>query len=246
MKVLLLLFVSVICAHAKVTPDYFLSCKRTDPQIDKCILDGINAMKPQIIAGIPEVDIPPLDPFTVPTLKLDRTAPNLRIKATIKHGMAYGAENFKIEKLKVNLNNKYAAEVKLVIPKLKVTVDYDIRGSQILTLDISGKGKAVLNLTGVTVIAKGIGKSVIKDDVEFLQIDKIVTKVRLNNAHIDLVDSQSPVAASSAASFFNASPQVILDILNPLIEETSAKIIKAFGDKILAKIPISEVLTEKK
>lgn len=80
--------------------DFFPSCKRTDPQIDKCIIDAIEAMRPRLKAGIPEVDIPSIEPFTVPTLKLDRTAPNLRIKATIKHGIAYGAENFKIEKIK--------------------------------------------------------------------------------------------------------------------------------------------------
>lgn len=43
-------------------------------------------------------------------------------------------------------------------------------------------------------IAKGIAKPIVKDDVEFLQVDKIVTKVRINNAQAELVDSQSPGA----------------------------------------------------
>lgn len=82
------------------TADYFPSCKRNDPQIEKCVLNGLEAMKPYLKDGIPEVNIPALDPFTVPTLKLDRTAPNLRIKATVKHAKAYGGSDFKIEKLK--------------------------------------------------------------------------------------------------------------------------------------------------
>lgn len=243
---LIVLLLSVICAQAKVTPDYFPVCKKSDPQIEKCVLDALEAMRPQLLAGIPDLEIPVIDPFTVPTLKLDRTAPNLRLKATVKHAIAYGGKDFKIEKLKLNLNNKYMGEIKLTLPKLYVTADYDVRGSKILTLDISGKGKLTANLTGITVIAKGLAKPTTTNDVEFLQVEKIVSKVRLNNAQIAVDDTQRPVAAASAVSFFNASPQVILDILSPLIDETSAVVIKTFINKILAKVPIKEVLTEKK
>lgn len=48
---------------------------------------------------------------------------------------------------RVHLNNKYAAEMKLSIPKLDVTADYDVRGSRVLTLDISGKGKLRSNFS---------------------------------------------------------------------------------------------------
>lgn len=50
--------------------------------------------------------------------------------------------------------------------------------------------------------------------------------------------------ATSAASFFNGSPNVVLDILNPLIEESSAAVLKAFLNKILGTIPIKEVLID--
>lgn len=80
--------------------EFFLKCKKSDPQIEKCILDGIESMKPILKTGIPEFNIPGLDPFTVPRLKLNRTAPNLRIKATIKQATAYGGSNFKVEKLR--------------------------------------------------------------------------------------------------------------------------------------------------
>ncbi|KAF9415274.1 hypothetical protein HW555_007023 [Spodoptera exigua] len=176
--------------------DYFPSCKRSDPQIEKCVLNGLEAMRPHLREGIPEVNIPALDPFTVPTLKLDRTAPNLRLKATVKHAKAYGGSDFKIEKLKLNLNNKYAGELKLTLPRLMVVANYDVKGSRLLTLDINGKGRLRGNFT------------------------------------------------ASAVSFFNASPNVVLDILNPLIEETTAAVIKAFVNKVLGSIPISEVLTD--
>ncbi|CAH0600254.1 unnamed protein product [Chrysodeixis includens] len=194
MKVLVVLSLSVVCVFAKVTPDYFPKCKRSDPQLDKCVLDAIENMRPFIKQGIPEVNIPPLDPFTVPTLKLDRTAPNLRLKATVKHAKAYGGSDFKIEKLKFNLNNKYVGEIKLVLPKLMVTANYDVKGSRLLTLDINGKGRLLGNFTGVTVHAKGSAKPITKDGVEYLQADKIITKVRINNAQVEFADTERPLA----------------------------------------------------
>ncbi|CAH0406144.1 unnamed protein product [Chilo suppressalis] len=235
-----------VCVYAKVTPDYFPQCKRSDPKIEKCVLDAIEAMRPQLKAGIPEVNIPALDPFTVPTLKLDRTAPNLRLKATVRHAKAYGGSDFKIEKLKLNLNNKYAAEIKLVIPKLVVTADYDVRGSRLLTLDINGKGKLRGNFTGITVVAKGIAKPIEKEGVMYIQAEKIVTRVKIGHGQVAFDDTERPVAAVSAATFFNASPGVVIDILNPLIDETSAAVLKAFINKVLGGIPLSEVLTDKK
>ncbi|XP_063829428.1 uncharacterized protein LOC135078799 [Ostrinia nubilalis] len=236
--------VCVVGALGKVTPDYFPQCKRSDPQIEKCVLDAIEAIKPRLKTGIPEVNVPALDPFTVPTLRLDKTAPNLRLKATVKHAKAFGGTNFVIEKLRLNLNNKYAAEIKIVLPKLAVIADYDVRGSRLLTLDISGKGKLRGNFTGITVVAKGIGKPVEKDGVEYLQAEKVVTRVKINHGQVAFDDTERPVAAASAATFFNASPGVVLDILNPLIEETSAAVIKAFVNKILGAIPINEVLVD--
>lgn len=82
------------------TADYFPMCKRGDPEIEKCALEAIENMRERLKEGIPEVNIPAIDPFTVPTLKLDRTAQNLRIKATVKNAKAYGGSDFKIEKLR--------------------------------------------------------------------------------------------------------------------------------------------------
>ncbi|XP_049887877.1 circadian clock-controlled protein daywake-like [Pectinophora gossypiella] len=244
MKVFILFAVCAVSVCGKVTPDYFPQCKKSDPQIEKCVLDSVENLRPKLKGGIPELNIPALEPFTVPTLKLDRTAPNLRLKAVIKNMRAVGGSKFKVEKLKINLNNKYAAEVKISLPKLLVSCDYDVRGSRILTLDISGKGKLRGNFTGITVVAKGVGKPVVREGVEYLQADKVVMKLRIGHGQVAFDDSERPVAAASAAAFFNASPNVVLDILNPLIEETGAAVLKAFVNKALNAIPLKDVLLD--
>lgn len=82
------------------TADGFPACKRNDPNIDKCFRDGIEAIRPLLKAGIPQINIPPIEPFSVPTLRLDRTAPNLRLKAVIKNMKAIGGGDFRLDKLR--------------------------------------------------------------------------------------------------------------------------------------------------
>ncbi|XP_068629038.1 circadian clock-controlled protein daywake-like [Battus philenor] len=242
MKVLIVFGVIVACAYGATVPESFPQCKVTDPEIEKCLLDGVEKMRPRLKTGIPEVNLPALDPFVVPTLKLNRTAANLRLKAVIKNVKAYGGSNFKIEKLKVNLNNKFVAEIKLSIPKLVVVGDYDVKGSQILAINLTGKGKINGNFTKIAVVAKGLAKPITKDGVEYLQVDKVVTKVKIGNGQIALSDSVNPLAATSAATFFNSSPNVVLDILSPLVEETAATVVKAIINKMFGSVPLKNIL----
>ncbi|VVC90727.1 uncharacterized protein LOC126965873 [Leptidea sinapis] len=241
------LFVFVVCAasvYGKILPDYFPQCKKSDPQIEKCLLEAIEVVKPRIINGVPELNIPSLEPFNVPTLKLDRTGSNLRLKATVKNMKVYGGSNFKIEKIKLNLNNKYVGEVRLTMPRLVVVAEYDVHGSRILTLDINGKGKFRSNFTGITVVARGSAKPIEKEGIEYLQAEKMITKLKIGHGQLTLDDTERPAAAKSAAAFFNASPGIVLDILNPLIEESIAAILKAFFNKSFGVIPLKEILLE--
>ncbi|XP_041973774.1 uncharacterized protein LOC121729361 [Aricia agestis] len=245
MKMFLVLLLSVFSlVQGKVTPDYFPQCKRNDPQIEKCILDAVEVLKPKLLEGIPEVAVPSIEPFSLPTLKLDRNAPSLRLKANVKNMKVYGGSNYKIEKFKLNLNNKYVAELKLSLPRVHVTADYDVRGSQVLTVDINGKGRMKCNFTNIVAVVKGTAKEIEKDGVKYLQVDKIIAKLKLGHGQVAFDDTERPVAASSAAAFFNASPTAVLEIFNPLIEESAATIFKAYANKIFSIIPLSEILYE--
>lgn len=51
----------------------------------------------------------------------------------------------------------------------------------------------------ITVVAKGTAKPITKDGVEYLQADKIITKVRVGHGQVDIVDSVRPVAGTKNA-----------------------------------------------
>merc|ERR1712130_701444 len=61
---LLLAFNSISCARLKVSPD--LKDAVEDDNIDQYIRDILELIKSQMPNGIPDLGIPPLDPFEVP------------------------------------------------------------------------------------------------------------------------------------------------------------------------------------
>lgn len=92
-----------------LTADYLepLVCKATDPDYEKCFLTGFAKMQPVLLKGIPEVNLPPMDPFVLPIMVINRTSSNdvVKINATVRNIRVEGARNLQVNALKSVLHN---------------------------------------------------------------------------------------------------------------------------------------------
>lgn len=77
-------------------------CKATDPEYEKCFLAGFAKMHPYLLKGIPEVNLPPMDPFVLPIMVINRTSSNdlVKINATVRNIRVEGARNLQVNALK--------------------------------------------------------------------------------------------------------------------------------------------------
>jgi len=80
---------------------YIKPCKRDDPNINECLMNLLEDIRPYISKGIPEMHILPLDPVTVPsvTLKQD-SAGSVNFVALFTDLKGYGAKNFQMQTIK--------------------------------------------------------------------------------------------------------------------------------------------------
>lgn len=121
--------------------------------------NSIEALKPKLAEGIPELNVPSLEPLLLGDLLLGDNNQN-GLVITAREVDAYGASNFKIKRLEwviCKLNPRtvlkpdlclhrrvveYGRSYKflLLLPQLNVSGDYDISG-RILLLPINGAGK---------------------------------------------------------------------------------------------------------
>jgi len=80
---------------------YIKPCKRKDPHLERCLINLIQGLEPRLSKGLPEMRIPPLDPFRLPEVKLNQQGTgSVNFEAIFKNIVAEGAKKFNISQLK--------------------------------------------------------------------------------------------------------------------------------------------------
>lgn len=83
-----------------ILASFIKPCKRNDPNLEKCVVKMLENIRPQLAKGIPEMRLPPLDPFFVPLIRMDQGTRSVNFQAKFENITAYGGQNFQINKLK--------------------------------------------------------------------------------------------------------------------------------------------------
>ncbi|XP_020720254.1 circadian clock-controlled protein daywake-like [Bombus affinis] len=212
------------------------------PQYDRCVVQQLNAITPYLAKGIPSLKLPALDPLFLPSLTVDRNLDSLKIKANMSQIRVYGATNFVISDLKANPND-LSVRLKVQLPHVHVNGDYDVQG-RLLLLPLNGAGSFKGNFTSTEAQVSAQGKEVTdKNGIQRIEIDKLVTKIRVGDGNIKLKAPPShSVAADAAATFFNSNPRLVLDIASPIIEDTAATVSRALAARALGALTKEELL----
>lgn len=75
-------------------------CHKSDPDLNGCVVTSIEKLRPSLVSGIPELDIPSIEPMDIGDLLVSentRSSGGLQISAN--NIRAYGASTFKIKKM---------------------------------------------------------------------------------------------------------------------------------------------------
>lgn len=76
-------------------------CRKSDTDYTGCVKKALETATPYLIKGIPELNLPPMDPFELPLMTVDRNIGELvSIKAVMKDIKVTGMGNVIIESLK--------------------------------------------------------------------------------------------------------------------------------------------------
>ncbi|XP_055310570.1 uncharacterized protein LOC129573681 [Sitodiplosis mosellana] len=107
-------------------PNYLHICEKLDQNLTECLKTSIDKLRSVLIEGIPNVDIPSLDPLEIDNLfKFDRSHHGLHIKA--ENVLVLGILKFNIDKLDVVKHGKQY-DVDVVFPRLQVEGACDVSG----------------------------------------------------------------------------------------------------------------------
>lgn len=212
-----LVLVAVFSAtSARQLPDFLHVCKRKDPNLGDCIKNSVESFKPYLNKGLPDYNIPTLEPLF---LKEVVATSGANIKLNLMNVQVHGASNFNVTRLKANVDTLRFL-IELDLPMLSINSDYEIDG-KILLLRIQGTGPLTGNFTnckGLVKIQAELTKG--PDSQTYVKISDLKTKIAVGSGSLKLDNlfGGDPVLGDAVNTAINSNFDTFIDELKPALE----------------------------
>ncbi|KAK6633522.1 hypothetical protein RUM44_004129 [Polyplax serrata] len=197
----------------KDRPEWLKSCRRSDPNINECLKDGLQTMFPALARGIPEIDIQPFEPLFLKEIGISKGHGAVSLTGAMHDLFVYGPSNATTTFVSINMEKKrwtFGIEV----PYLKLESKYNIKGN-ILLLPVVGTGDSTIHLRD--------GKCVVTNHFEFskiqgreimkitnMKVDFSVSGMRL---HLSNLFNGNKVLGQTVNQFLNKNGLQVIDEL---------------------------------
>jgi len=162
-------------------PDFIQLCKKDDPQLDACLTNLLNTMRPKLAEGIPEAGIPPIDPLFLSEIVISRGGKG-QMKAIGHNATIYGGGNYRIDYLRANLE-RLEFNIGMYFPWIRYDALYDVNAN-LFSMPIKGKGPVRGNVSEVSVdaVLKGVMRD--RDGRKYVEFTSATVNVRVKHHYV--------------------------------------------------------------
>lgn len=215
------------------TAEYILPCNKTDPNINRCLMGTFNHLRPYVKTGIPEIEVPSLDPLKFEKIEIGEGEE----RKTFTDTTASGVSNYLVKTVKSDIENNYI-ELGINIPRLKIRGKYEV--GTIIIFPIILRGDFLVTFSGVDATAKIFGKEVLRDGETYMTIDKVFVDFRLQNCRFRIWDivNQGNIFDEPANLYLNDHSEDIISDIRPTANDAIAEYVKDLLNKAFIKIPL--------
>ncbi|KAG7200235.1 hypothetical protein KM043_017712 [Ampulex compressa] len=238
---------TVICAASLVVlaagdfelPAGIKTCKRDSSDYSSCLRLALQESWPIIVAGIPELDLPPLDPYFVATSDGTYDEGQLRGKISVKNVNTYGMAKSRFLAVRAHhTDDHFHLEVDLEWDKLFMDGDYKAN-AQLGSFRLGGQGYFNISMEDVKT-TWGLDGSVANDrwTVEHFKIMPDVGKMKVYFS--DMFNGNEELN-KAAMSFINEFwPTIYRGMLQYLAQAWDG-LLTDVSNRIFSKVPFSKI-----
>ncbi|KAJ0181379.1 hypothetical protein K1T71_003464 [Dendrolimus kikuchii] len=242
---LLVLSLTVSCHNGEAAedntltaPEYILPCSRSDPNLDNCIKNSFNHLRPYLARGLPDLDVPPVEPLFIERLVMENSAGPVRVTAAFSNITVMGPSNYTVTKIRSDLN-KLRIDMGLILPRIEITGRYEVSG-QVLLFPVRSQGDFWAAFMDVAAIAKVFGKEIEKENVKYMSADRMLVDFKLRSSRFKVRDTvnHGSVIGEAMNQFLNNNAAEIIEEMRPAASVSIAKHFQSFLNAAFTKIPI--------
>ncbi|RZF42956.1 hypothetical protein LSTR_LSTR004258 [Laodelphax striatellus] len=133
-------------------PPYISPCKKSEPDLDACVVKHGQQAIPKFINGDPKYRVPKLDPLEITELVVNQGTRQIGLSLRLKNTKIYGLRNAKFVKSTTDLVKRHI-EWDFTIDWIQILGRYVVSG-QVLVLPITGEGAANVTITDLKITYK--------------------------------------------------------------------------------------------
>lgn len=223
---------------ARDIPEFLHICQTNDPHYEACISESIAYLKPYLKSGVPEYNIPAMEPLKLKKLTFTPTS-SIRVDASDID--AYGASNFELNK--VNLDFKAMLFlVDVTLPNLQIEGQYQIDG-KLLLLPIRGSGPMHGNFTNSTGTCKMQVAKYLENGEEKLRFTDFKLKISVGGGtlKLDNLFGGEKVLGDVINSAINKNFDLFLKEILPLVEMALSDSFQNIANNIIQQFPFAQL-----
>ncbi|KYN02902.1 hypothetical protein ALC62_06301 [Cyphomyrmex costatus] len=223
------------------TASYIHVCGRKDPNLDKCIVNSIYDLKEPICKGIPELNSPPLVPFSVEKITISDTN---NAKLYLKDTQITGLCDFIINSFHIDIDKlHFNMELLFKHVNLNGTYDFDIK----VLVPFVHKGPVYLTADDVGAKVEVDMKLVTKNDKRYMYLSKINLKLNFKKLGyvFDLNENESAQLNEIISNFFGSNEEEFINKVKPSIEAEVSKQILHLANNIVKQFTFDELFPDR-
>ncbi|KAF2878874.1 hypothetical protein ILUMI_27294 [Ignelater luminosus] len=224
-------------------PNYIHICKREDPELSACIANSVNTLIPYLKVGIPELDVPPLEPLQLNDVQLKLGSDDAKIATNITNIHVWGASSFQLLSLRAIVSpNANTFHFNVNVPRLQLLGQYAI-DTKILFLNLKGNGPLEINITDYSFNCTMNGHKIEKNDVTYLEFERMECSMNFKNVNVLLkhIFNGNALLGNTTNTVINQNVDMFYKEIKPSLVEALGKTFTDIANKITLRFSYDEL-----
>ncbi|XP_070507059.1 circadian clock-controlled protein daywake-like [Chironomus tepperi] len=222
---------------AQEIPPYIKQCRSADPALVECLKGSLHHLRPWLRSGIPEIEMPSVEPFVMDTLSLALTGGPNGYRINLKDMQVYGASNFTVKSITLGEGTKPFDAV-VTIPRLVIKAKYTSSGVLII-IPASGGGEFNAVFDGVTADVKGRISSNEKPNGIFLHVDALLLDLNVKRPKLTVakIFNNNKILTEATNLFLKENGHEILNAMKPQLQKKLSSEFTGIANSLLKNVP---------
>ncbi|KAL0101165.1 hypothetical protein PUN28_018785 [Cardiocondyla obscurior] len=219
--------------------EYVKQCSRRDPKLITCLIDSLHHLRPYLSAGIPEIELPAVEPFRMDELTLSLTGGTNGYKIQLRDLYVKGASNYTVEDIK--LGSPFQAVVRM--PALILDAHYSSSGVLII-LPASGNGTFHARFGDARALVRGTVSTKSRDEKTYLNVDNldVVLAVKDVQMRVSKIFNNNRILTEAINLFLRENGQEVLKLMEPQLKKKLSTLFAGIVNQLLRHVPVESFL----